>query len=71
MNYDAQAISRMKYYLPELEAMLLKHPTSLPLINGIAHIRKTLGLPPTVEAIDPLRLIDELTERMKAEKRGR
>jgi hypothetical protein len=71
MNYDAKSISRMKYYLPELEAMLLKHPKSLPLINAIAHIRKTLGLPPTVEAIDPLRLIDELTEKTSQERKGR
>jgi hypothetical protein len=71
MDYDSKAISRMKYYLPELEAMLIKHPNSLSLINGIAHIRKILGLPQTVEAIDPLRFIDELTERTMQEKKGR
>lgn len=71
MEYDAKAISRMKYYLPELEAMLVKNPKSLSLINGIAHIRKVLGLPPTLEAIDPFRFVDELTEKALLERKGR
>jgi hypothetical protein len=71
MNYTKQDLSRMRYYLPELEALFEKNPKSFPLRNGIAHIRSILGLPQTVTPIDPLKTLAEEQERFEQERRGR
>jgi hypothetical protein len=71
MDYSQQDLARMRYYLPELEAMFAKNPKSFPLRNGIAHIRKVLGLPQTVTPIDPLKALAEDQERLEGERRGR
>jgi hypothetical protein len=71
MNYTKQDLSRMRYYLPELEAMFKKNPRSSPLRNGIVRIREILGLPQTVAPIDPLKDLAEEQERFEQERRGR
>jgi hypothetical protein len=62
-DYTEIQLKRFKYYLPELEAKFKENPKSLTLRNGIAHIRKTLGLPETVAAIDPLTYLAHLEEQ--------
>lgn len=57
-EYTEQDKSRMRYYLRELEDKFVKYPQSLPLRNGIAHIRKVLGLPKTIDSIDPVEAIE-------------
>jgi hypothetical protein len=71
MDYSQQDLARMRYYLPELEAMFEKNPKSFPLRNGIAYIRKVLGLPQTVTPIDPLKFISEEMAREEEERKGR
>lgn len=60
--YTEQDLSSMRYYLKELKDKYQRHPQSLCLRNGIAHIEQVLGLPPTVTAIDPLKFIDKLED---------
>lgn len=57
-NYTEQDRSRMRYYLKSMEEKFIKHPQSYTLRNGIAHIRKVLGLPKTVDPIDPVKAIE-------------
>jgi hypothetical protein len=71
MNYTKQDLARMRYYLPELEALFEKNPKSFPLRNGIARIREILGLPQTVTPIDPAKALSEDLERLKEERKGR
>lgn len=61
-HYTPEDLARMKYYLAELEDKYVSCPNSLCLRNGIAEIRKRLGLPATVSPIDPLAEIDNLTQ---------
>jgi hypothetical protein len=56
--YSETDLARMRYYLPELEAKHKQHPNSLPLRNGIAHIRNVLGLPETVKPVDVEKFLD-------------
>jgi hypothetical protein len=58
-DYTEQDRARMRYYLPELEEKLIKYPKSIALKNAIVHIRKILGLPKTVDPIDPTRAIEK------------
>lgn len=72
MNYyTEQDKSRMKYYLAEMEEKLIQYPASLPLINGVAHIRSVLGLPKTVERVDPIKQISQMLDEKIREKQGR
>lgn len=57
-NYTKQDVARLKYYLKEMEAKFIQYPQSITLKNGIAHIRKVLGLPKTVDPIDPVKAIE-------------
>ena len=68
-HYSDEDRSRMKYYLAEMEDKYVSCPTSLCLRNGIAEIRKRLGLPATVTPIDPLAEIDNLTQIASAKLR--
>jgi hypothetical protein len=71
MDYSTTDLARLRYRLPELEALLKVHPNSLPLRNGIAHIRSVLGLPSTVEAVDPIAYLDVATALKRLEQNGR
>jgi hypothetical protein len=71
MDYSQQDLARMKYYLPELEEKFKQNPRSLVLRNGIAHIRKVLGLPQTVTPIDPIKFLSDETAKLEEERRGR
>lgn len=70
-DYTQQDLSRMRYYLVDMEEKFKKYPQSLALRNGIAHIRNVLGMERTVEPIDPFRYIDDLTEKAMLERKGR
>jgi hypothetical protein len=61
----------MKYYYPELVEMLRLNPASVVLRNGVAHIEEVLGLPKTVDKIDPLLEAERLTEALRKERHGR
>jgi hypothetical protein len=61
----------MKYYLAEMEEKLIQYPESLPLINGVAHIRSVLGLPKTIEKVDPIKQINQMLDKKVKEKQGR
>lgn len=68
-NYTEQDKTRMKYYLKEMENKFIQFPQSYTLRNGIAHIRKVLGLPKTVDPIDPVKAIEkEITLHMNKQK---
>jgi hypothetical protein len=54
-DYTEQDKSRMRYYYKELQEKFQKHPESLVLRNGIAHIEKVLNLPTTTTSVDPLK----------------
>jgi hypothetical protein len=69
-DYTEKDLARMRYYLPELKAKLKQNPQSLCLINGIAKIEEVLGLPKTVKPIDPIKFLDQETERITKEKKG-
>jgi hypothetical protein len=71
MDYSETDLKRMRYYLPELEEKFRQNPRSLVLRNGIAHIRKVLGLPQTVTPIDPLKFLSDEMSRAEEERRGR
>jgi hypothetical protein len=43
----------------------------LALRNGIAHIRKVLGLPQTVTPIDPIKFLSDEQAKLEEERRGR
>lgn len=57
-DYTKQDKARIRYYLKEMEAKFIQYPQSLTLQNGIAHIRKVLGLPKTLNPIDPVKAIE-------------
>lgn len=61
-HYSYEDITRMKYYLAEMEDKYVSCTNSICLRNGIAEIRKRLGLPATVTPIDSLGVIDDLTQ---------
>lgn len=61
-HYTPEDTARMKYYLAEMEAKYVSCPNSICLRNGIAEIRKRLGLPVSIPPIDPLVEIDNLTQ---------
>jgi hypothetical protein len=69
-DYTEKDLARMRYYLPELKIKLKQHPQSLCLINGIAKIEEVLGLPKTVAPVDPIKFLDQETERITKEKKG-
>jgi hypothetical protein len=72
MNYyTEQDKSRMKYYLKEMESKFEIYPESLPLRNGICHIRSVLGLPKTVEKVDPIKQISQMVDEKIREKQGK
>jgi hypothetical protein len=71
MDYSEQDLSRMRYFLPELEEKFKQNPRSLVLRNGIAHIRKVLGLPQTVTPIDPIKFLSDEQAKLEDERRGR
>jgi hypothetical protein len=69
--YTDQDKSRMRYYLREMESKFELYPQSLPLQNGIAHIRSVIGLPKTVEKVDPIKQIGQMLDEKIREKQGR
>jgi hypothetical protein len=69
--YSDQDKSRMRYYLLELEEKFQKYPESLCLRNGIVHIRSVLGLPKTIEKVDPIKQISQMLDEKIREKQGR
>jgi hypothetical protein len=71
MDYSENDLARMRYYLPELEALFKKNPKSFPLRNGIAYIREVLGLPKTVSPIDPITFLSDERAKLEEERRGR
>jgi hypothetical protein len=72
MNYYTdQDRSRFRYYLKELEEKFEKYPESLPLRNGIVYIRSVLGLPKTIDKVDPIKQIGQMLNEKIKEKQGR
>lgn len=72
MNYYTDRDkSRMRYYLKELESKFEIYPQSLTLQNGICHIRSVLGLPKTVDKVDPIKQINQMLDEKIREKQGR
>jgi hypothetical protein len=69
-DYTEEDKSRMRYYLKEMESKFERYPESLTLRNGIAHIRSILGLPKTIDKIDPMRHINQLMQQEFQKKRG-
>jgi hypothetical protein len=59
-DYTEQDKSRMRYYYKELTEKFKKHPQSLVLRNGIAHIEKVLNLPNTTTSVDPIKYLNKL-----------
>lgn len=53
---------RMRYYLKEMRDKFARYPDSLVLRNGIAAIEDRLGMPRTVEPVDPLSVLPDVTE---------
>jgi hypothetical protein len=42
-NYSESDLARMRYYYKELESLLVKHPGSLTIRNGLARLDVILG----------------------------
>lgn len=68
MDTTGYNLSKLRYDLYDLEQLYIKYPQSLPLRNGIARIREILGMPQTVEAIDPVLFLDILEDQNQSRK---